>query len=83
MVRDARALLGGGLGGGCVEMAVDLQGVAADDLAAELFGELDRQAGLAGPGGTEDDEEFQIISPGRRMWRSRERSWYSLSVSRR
>jgi hypothetical protein len=83
VVRNTGTLLGGWLGGGGIEPAVELQRVAADDLSAEPFGELDRQTGLAGSRGTEDDEQLQTISPGRRMWRSRERSWYSLRVSRR
>jgi hypothetical protein len=66
MVWDAGTLLGCRLGGGGVEAAVELKRVAPDDLPAEALRQLDGQAGFSGSGGTQDDEELQIISPGRR-----------------
>ena len=57
MVRHPRAVGGAGLRRAEVEPAVDLERVGADDLAAELRGELHGERALAGGGGADDGED--------------------------
>ena len=49
-----------GLGGADLHLAVDGDRVAADDLAVELLGEVDRERGLAAGGGADEDDEWLI-----------------------
>ncbi|GAA2968038.1 hypothetical protein GCM10010483_09510 [Actinokineospora diospyrosa] len=56
VVGDAAALGGGDLGGADVHAPVQLQGVGVDDLAAEVFGEVVAEFGLAGRGGADDGD---------------------------
>jgi hypothetical protein len=60
---DLRPLAGGGLGRPDVHAAVDLHRVGADALAAEGEppGQSDRQVGLAAGGGTQDQDDGQIV----------------------
>jgi hypothetical protein len=51
------------LGGSGVESAVDLKGVAADDLASETGSELDRQPRFTRPGGTAQAQERRTDLP--------------------
>ena len=57
VVRHPRAVGGAGLRRAEVEPAVDLERVGADDLPAELRGELHRELALAGGGGADDGED--------------------------
>ena len=54
VVRDAAALGDGELGGADVHAAVQLHGVGVHDLAAEAFGDVERQLRLAGAGRPDD-----------------------------
>jgi hypothetical protein len=65
MVPDAPPLSRRGLGGGAVETAVNLQGVAADHLAADPLGQSDGDPRLPRTGGTEDDQQAQTGPPWR------------------
>ena len=47
------------VGGVAQEPAVDLDRVAADDLARVTQGQLEGELGLAGPGGADDGEPAQ------------------------
>ena len=61
VVLDEGALFARGLGGADLHLAVDGDGVAADDLAVELFGEAECERGFAAGGGAdEDDERFGV-----------------------
>ena len=53
MMRNARLLLGGRLGGSDIHNEVDLHRITAHDLAAESFGNSDRKLGLARRGVTD------------------------------
>jgi hypothetical protein len=55
-VRDLAAFGWGGLGGTDLHLAIDGDGVAADDLAGEAFGEMERERSLAAGGGAEEDD---------------------------
>ncbi len=57
VVLDEGALFAGGLCGADLHLAVDGDGVAADDLAVELFGEAESEGGLAAGGGADEDDE--------------------------
>jgi hypothetical protein len=62
VVRDAAALVDRQLGRADVHSAVQLHRVGIDDLDGTAFGpeyvrEIERQAGLAGSGGPDDDDE--------------------------
>lgn len=57
---NAGEIRGGRLGGRDVEAAINLQGVAADDLAAQAQGEGDRDVGLTGAGGARDDQQARV-----------------------
>ncbi len=48
------------LGGADIEMAVDLQGVAVDDFAMEILGNLKGQVALSGPGRAGDCNQWHI-----------------------
>jgi hypothetical protein len=83
MVRDALPVLQGRLGGGHVEAAIDLEGVAADDLAAQELGETQCEVGLSGAGGAENRQQAQAFFRERRVSPRRSASWYSFTVSRK
>ena len=57
VVRDEGALFVRGLGGADLHLAIDGDGVAADDLAVELFGETQGERGLAAGGGADEHDE--------------------------
>ena len=57
VVLDEGALFAGGLRGADLHLAVDGYGVAADDLAVELFGEAEGEGGFAAGGGADEDDE--------------------------
>jgi len=57
MVRHAGAFGGTRLGRGDIESTVDLQGITADQFAAERFGKLDGEGSLAAARGSDDGEE--------------------------
>ena len=57
VVKDEGALGEGGLGGAELHVAVDGNGVAGEDLAAEALGEGERERGLARGGCAEDDDQ--------------------------
>ena len=57
VVLDEGALFARGLGGADLHLAVDGNGVAADDLAVELFGEAKCEGGFAAGGGADEDDE--------------------------
>ncbi len=57
VMRDAPPGFGPRLVGADVETAVDLDGVAADDLSAEAQGQIDGDAALADGRRSEDDDE--------------------------
>ena len=57
VVLDEGALFSGGLRGTDLHLAVDGHGVAADDLAVELFGQAEGERGLAAGGGADEDDE--------------------------
>lgn len=65
MMGNAGALFRSRLGGGGIKAEIDLQGVAADDLAPQLLGQPDRQLRFAGSGRPEDCEQAQPLLPGR------------------
>ena len=54
MVGGLMPLLGSGLGGADVQVAVNLATVGVDDLAVKLFGQCNGQPGLARCGGADD-----------------------------
>ena len=57
VVLDEGALFVRGLGGADLHLAIDGDGVAADDLTVELFGEAESEGGLAAGGGADEDDE--------------------------
>ncbi len=57
VMRNALLLGRGNFRGADIEMAIYLGRVADQYFAAEFFGEMDAQRGLAGSGGAEDDDE--------------------------
>ena len=57
VVLDEGALFVGRLGGADLHLAVDGDGVAADDLAVELLGEAEGEGGFAAGGGADEDDE--------------------------
>ena len=83
MMRHPAPIFQGGFGRRDVEAAIDLQGIAADDLSVESLGNAEREIGLAGAGGSQDNEQAQAffrerkVSP-RRIW-----SWYWCTASRK
>ena len=62
-MRDRGAVGGGGLRRSGVEPPVDLERVATDDLAADRFRDARGDPGLAGPRGTDQDEEEWLFPP--------------------
>jgi len=56
-VRHPGTILCARLGRSDVETTIDLERVAADELAPERLGELDRECSLTRAGGTDDGEE--------------------------
>jgi hypothetical protein len=72
------------LGGRRIESAIDLQGVAADDLSADDLRDPDRDPRLPGPGRAGDDQDAgQPRESDRPSIRSRARSRYSFTVCTR
>ena len=69
VVRHALPLFGGRLSRRRVETAVDLERIAADDLAVDPARDLDREFRLAGSGRTDDRE--QRPPPGARVGHDR------------
>src|SRR5215813_9660090 len=69
VMRDAATLFHRDFGRGYVEAAVDLNGIAVDDLAAEAFGQGDAQIALARRRGTDDRDQRsfrgQLVHHGR------------------
>lgn len=65
VVGNAGPILPRRLRGGRVEPAVDLERVAADDLAADRFRDPEREVGFPGPRGTAEDEDRGQALPGR------------------
>ncbi len=57
MVRYPGTIFSARLGRSDIETTIDLEGVAADELAPERLGEFDRERGLTRAGGTDDGEE--------------------------
>ena len=61
MMRRAGTLFRTGLGGAQIESAIDLHRVHADDLAAELLGELQRDSGFAGGSRAGEEDGFCVL----------------------
>ncbi len=60
-MRDAGALFGRGFGGAEVHAAIDGDGIAADDLAAEALGEGEGERGFAAAGGAEQKHSERVV----------------------
>jgi len=57
VVRDLAAFGWGGFGGADLHLAIDGNGVAADDFSGETVGEIERKCRFAAGGGAEEDDQ--------------------------
>ncbi len=60
MMRDARLFLRAWPGGQQAQVGIELQGVGIDDLAAQPFGQAERQGRLAAGGGAGDQDQRRL-----------------------